>query len=163
MSQIIYLFSGQILPFLFLLCGSRPFNKLTTETVESASLPLQGINDIHGCDGLSASMLCVSDCISNHILQKHFQYSSGLLVDHSRDTFHAASPGETSDGWLGDTLNVIAQHFSVALGSSNSFAALAQTFASLTASSWCCCAHCVVCLDYERLTAVCRETTVVVF
>ena len=46
---------------------------LAAEAVQGASLPLQGIHHIEGCDCLAACVLCVGDGVSDDILQEHLQ------------------------------------------------------------------------------------------
>ena len=45
--------------------GDRMVN-LTTETVESATLSLEGIDDIKSSDGLASSVFSVSDSVLNN-------------------------------------------------------------------------------------------------
>ena len=102
---------------------------LTTKSVEGASLALQSVDNVHGCDGLPLGVFSVGNSVTDHVLQEHFENTAGLLVDEARDTLHAATASQTTDGWLGDALDVIAQDFPVALGTS-----LPETFASLSTS-----------------------------
>lgn len=41
-----------------------------TETVEGAALPLESVDDVHGGDGLAASVLGVGDGIANNVLEE---------------------------------------------------------------------------------------------
>ena len=91
---------------------------LSTETVQGAALAFQGVDDVQGGDGLPLGVLGVGDSITDDVLQEHFQYAAGFLVDETRDTLHTTTAGKTTDGWLGDTLDVISQDFSVPLGAS---------------------------------------------
>ena len=75
-------------------------------------------------------MLSVCDSISDHILKEYFENSSGLLIDQSRDSLHSTSSCQTSDGRLGDALDIISQHLPVPLGSS-----LSESFSSFASSS----------------------------
>ena len=50
-------------------------------------------------------------------------------LDESRDSFHATSSGQSSDGWLGDALDVVSQDLSVTLGAS-----LSESLASFSSS-----------------------------
>ena len=102
---------------------------LSTETVESASLALQGEDNVHGCDSLSASVLGVSDGVADDVLEEDLEDTSSLFVDGTRDTLDTSSSGESADGRLGDTLDVIAKYLSVALGSG-----LAESLSSLSSS-----------------------------
>ena len=91
---------------------------LTSESVESASLSLEGIDDIKSSDSLAASVLSVGDSITDDVLKEDLEYSSGLLVDESRDSLDSSSSCETADSRLGDSLDVITQDLSVTLGAS---------------------------------------------
>nr|DAD32047.1 TPA_asm: hypothetical protein HUJ06_010898 [Nelumbo nucifera] len=43
---------------------------LTTEPIESHALPLESIDDVHGSDSLSTSVLCVGDGITNDVFEE---------------------------------------------------------------------------------------------
>merc|ERR1712156_602532 len=81
--------------------------KLSSESIKSASLSLQRIDDIHCCNRLPLGMFSVGNCITNDIFQEDFQNSSGFFVDKSRDSFHSSSSCQSTDSWFGDTLDVI--------------------------------------------------------
>jgi len=53
-----------------------------------------------------------------------------LFVDHGRNTLDTTSSCETSDGRLGDTLDVVSQNLPVSLGTT-----LAEALATFAASS----------------------------
>jgi hypothetical protein len=59
-------FVGKI--FAELIFGTR--GRLTTETVESAALALECVDDIHGGDGLSLGVLAVGDGVTDHVLEE---------------------------------------------------------------------------------------------
>ena len=101
---------------------------LASESVQCSALSLQSIDNIHGCDSLPLGVLSVGDGISDHVLKENLQNTSGLLIDQSRDSLHTTSSCQTSDGRLGDSLDVISQHFPVPLGSS--FSKSLSSFAS---------------------------------
>jgi hypothetical protein len=103
--------------------------ELTAESVESAALTLQSIDDVHGGDGLSLGVLGVGDGITDDILEEDLEDAAGLFVDEARDTFDTASTRETTDGGLGDTLDVITQHFAMTFGAS-----LSEALSSFAAS-----------------------------
>ncbi|KAK9282805.1 hypothetical protein L1049_011027 [Liquidambar formosana] len=69
---------------------------LTAEPVQSPSLPLESIDDVHGRHGLAASMLGVGHGVSDHVLEEDLEDSTGFLVDQTADTLHASSTGQTS-------------------------------------------------------------------
>ena len=102
---------------------------LAAETVQSASLALQSIDNVHGSDGLSLGVLGVSNSISDHVLQKHLKNTTGLFVDETGDTLHTTTASQTTDGGLGDSLDVVTKDLPVPLGTS-----LAETFASFSTS-----------------------------
>ena len=83
---------------------------LTSESVQSTSLPFQSIDDIHGGDGLPLGMLGVGDSIPDHVLQEDLQHAPGLLIDEATDPLDATSACQASDGRLGNPLNVVTQH-----------------------------------------------------
>ena len=64
---------------------------LSAESVEGTSLTFQGVDDVHGGDGLSLGVLSVGDCITDHVLQENLEYTSSLFIDESRDTFNSTS------------------------------------------------------------------------
>ena len=50
-----------------------------------------------------------------NVFQEAFENTTGLLVDQTRDTLDTASTSETTDGGLGDALDVVAQDLAVTL------------------------------------------------
>uniref|UniRef100_A0A8R7P195 Uncharacterized protein n=1 Tax=Triticum urartu TaxID=4572 RepID=A0A8R7P195_TRIUA len=101
---------------------------LAAEAVEGAALALEGVDDVHGGDGLAAGVLRVGDGVADDVLEEDLEHAAGLLVDEPRDALHAAPPRQAPDRRLGDALDVVAQHLPVALGAS-----LAEPLASLAA------------------------------
>ena len=81
-------------------------------------MALQSIDDIHGSDGLSLGMLGVSDGISDDIFKEDLEDTAGLFIDEAGDTLDTTTASETANGRLGDTLDVITQHFAMTLGAS---------------------------------------------
>ena len=61
---------------------SRQIN-LSPKAVKGASLPLEGIHNIHGGDSLPLGVLSVGDSVPDDVLQEHFQDASGLLVNEA--------------------------------------------------------------------------------
>ena len=78
--------------------------ELAAEAVEGAALPLEGVDHVHGGDGLPLGVLGVGDGVADHVLEEDFEDASGLLVDEAGDPLDAAPPGEVPDGVLGDAL-----------------------------------------------------------
>ena len=81
-------------------------------------MPLQGIDDIHSSDGLPLSVFGIGDSISDHVLEEYLEDSTGLLIDEPRDPLDSSPPRKTTDGRLGDALDVVPQHLTVTLGTS---------------------------------------------
>ena len=114
-------------PSFWLCCVS--WGSLTAESVEGTSLALQSVDNVHGGDGLSFCVLGVGDGVTDDVLKEDLQYTAGLLVDEARDTLDTTTAGKTTDGWLGDTLDVITQHLPVSLSAS-----LSKTLSSFSTS-----------------------------
>ena len=53
------------------MCLDEKQNHLTAEAVEGTSLAFQGVDDVHGGDGLPLGVLGVGDGIPDDILQKY--------------------------------------------------------------------------------------------
>ena len=102
---------------------------LASKTVESASLSLEGVDNIQRSDGLSASVLSVGDSITDDVLEEHLQDTSGLLIDEARNALDTTSASQSADSRLGDALDVVSQDLSVSLGT-----ALSQSFSSFSSA-----------------------------
>ena len=103
--------------------------RLSTESVEGSSLAFQGVHDIECGDGLSLGMLGVGDGITDDVFQENLEDTTGFFVDQAGDTLDTTSASQSSDGGLGDSLDVITKNLSVTLGASFS-----QSLSSLTTS-----------------------------
>ena len=112
---------------------------LTTESVEGTSLSLQGIYDVHRRHCFPLSVLRISDRVSDDVFQENLQYSTGLLIDEAGDTLDTTSAGKTTDGWLGDTLDVITEYLPVTLSAS-----LSESLSSFTTSRHDCFSECKI-------------------
>jgi len=99
-------------------------------------LPLEGVDDIERGDGLALGVLGVGDGVTDDTLEEGLEHTAGLLVDHGRDTLDTTTTGETADGGLGDTLDVVAQDLAVTLGTALS-EALATFAAWRVMLVWC--------------------------
>ena len=88
-------------------------DRLTTESVQGTSLTLQGIDDVHGSDGLALGVFRVGDGIADDVLKEDLEHAAGLLVDQAGDTLDTATTGQTANGRLGDALDVVAQDFTI--------------------------------------------------
>ena len=107
----------------------REVYNLSAEAVEGLALALEGVDDVHGGDGLAASVLGVGDGITDDVLEEDLEDTAGLLVDEAGDALDTATTGETADGGLGDALDVVAKDLAVTLG-----AALSESLASFSTS-----------------------------
>ena len=103
-----------------------PRGRLASETVESAALALEGVDDVHGGDGLAAGVLGVGDGVTDDVLEEDLEDTAGLFIDHAGDALDTTTASQTADGGLGDALDVVAKNLAVTLG-----AALAQSLTSL--------------------------------
>mmetsp|Transcript_10602 Transcript_10602/g.18054 ORF Transcript_10602/g.18054 Transcript_10602/m.18054 type:complete len:129 (-) Transcript_10602:63-449(-) len=99
-------------------CYEVTTDNLSAETVEGLSLTLEGVDDIHGGDSLTASMLGVGNRVTDDILKEDLEHTTGLLVDETGDTLDTTTTSETADSGLGDTLDVVAKDLAVTLGAS---------------------------------------------
>ena len=73
-------------------------------------------------------MLSVGDGVTDDTLEEGLENTTGLLVDHGGDTLDTTTTCETTDGGLGDTLDVVAKNLAVTLGTT-----LAEALAALAA------------------------------
>ena len=106
--------------------------RLATEAVEGAALALEGVDDVHGGDGLAARVLGVGDGVTDDGLHEGLEDTAGLLVDQAGDALDATTASQAADGRLGDALDVVPEHLAVALGAS-----LSEPLASLSTSGHC--------------------------
>ena len=99
-------------------CYKVTTDNLSAETVEGLSLTLECVDDIHSDDSLTASMLGVSDRVTDDVLKEDLEHTTGLLVDETGDTLDTTTTSETADSGLGDTLDVVAKDLTVTLSAS---------------------------------------------
>merc|ERR1719192_1218371 len=90
----------------------------SSKAVESPALPLEGVHHVHGSHGLPLGVLGVGHRVPDHVLQEDLQYTTSLFVDEPRDPLDAAPPSQTSNGGLGDALDIVTKNLPVSLGSS---------------------------------------------
>ena len=105
-------------------------NFLTSESVQGAALPLEGIDNIHGGDGLPLGVFSVGDGITDDVFQENLEDTSGFFVDQARDTLDTTTTSQTADGGLGDALDVVTENLPVTLGAS-----LSESLSSFSTSS----------------------------
>jgi len=92
-------------------------------------LTLKSIDDIHGGDSLALGVLGVGYGITDDVLEEYLEDTTGLFVDKTGDTLHSTTTCETTDCWLGDSLDVITKYFTMTLGAS-----LSESLSSFTSS-----------------------------
>ena len=111
--------------------SGKPYARscLASESVQGASLALEGIHHVHGSHSLAASMLGVGDSITDDVLEEDLEHRAGLLVDEARDALDTTAASEAANGRLGDTLDVITENLTMTLGAS-----LFESFTSLSTS-----------------------------
>ena len=102
---------------------------LTTKAVEGAALAFEGVDDVHGSDGLPLGVFGVGDGVADDVLKEHLEDTTGLFVDQAGDTLDSTTTGQTTDGRLGDTLDVITKYLTMTLSAS-----LSESLASLSTS-----------------------------
>ena len=98
-------------------------------TVQGLSLTTQSVDDIHGGDSLAAGVFSVSDRVTNDVFQEDLQDSSCFFVDQSGDTLDTPTTRQTTNGWFGDSLDIVTKDLSVTLGT-----ALAQSFSAFASA-----------------------------
>ena len=99
-------------------------------------MPLERVDNIQRGDRLAFGVFGVGDSITDDALEEGLENTTGLLVDHGRDTLDTATTSETADGGLGDTLDVVAKNLAVTLGAA--FAETLATFSAWKASQYAC-------------------------
>ena len=70
-------------------------------------MSLEGVDDVEGGDGLALGVLSVGDGVTNDTLEEGLEDTTGLFVNHGRDTLDTTTACETTDSGLGDTLDVV--------------------------------------------------------
>ena len=112
-------------------CTSEAID-LAAETVQGAALALERVDDIHGGDGLSASVLGVGHGITDDVLEEHLEDTAGLFVDETGDALDTTTASETADRRLRDALDVVTENLAVTLG-----AALSESLTTFTSARHC--------------------------
>jgi hypothetical protein len=93
-------------------------------------LTLESVDNIERGDSLSLCVLSVGDGVTDDTLEEGLEDTAGLLVDHGRDTLDTTTTSKTSDGWLGDSLDVVTQDLAMTLGTT-----LAESLSAFAACS----------------------------
>jgi len=69
--------------------------------------------------------------VATYTLEEVFQNSTSLLVNETRDALDTTTTSEAANSRLGNALNVVAQNFAMALGTS-----LSETLATFSTASY---------------------------
>lgn len=107
---------------------------LAAETVKGTALSFQRIHDVHRSDGLPFGMFGVRYGVAYDVLEEYLEDASRFFVYQAGYSLHAAASRQSSDGRLGDALDIVTQHLTMTLR-----AALSQTFATFTTACHFCC------------------------
>src|SRR5271169_6874699 len=110
----------------------RALVRLASESVQSATLALERVHDVHGGDGLSLGVLGVRDGVADDVLEEDLEHSTSLFVDQTGDALDSATTGETADGRLCDALDVVTKNLAMTLR-----APLAESLSSFASSRHC--------------------------
>ena len=102
---------------------------LGAETVDGASLALQGIHDVEGRYSFPVSMLGVGNCVTHNRFQEALEDSPHFGVDEGGDPFDSTSSGQSTNRRLSNASDGILHHLAVSLRAS-----LAESFAAFTSS-----------------------------
>jgi hypothetical protein len=83
-------------------------------------------------------MFSVGDSVTDDTFEEGFEDSTGLFVDHGRDTLDTATASKTTDSGLGDALDVVSKNLAVTLSSTfaEALAAFATYEESVRMSLW---------------------------
>ena len=79
-------------------------------------MSLKGVDNVERSDGLSLGVFSVCDSITDDTFEEGLEDTTGLFVDHGRDTLDTTTACQTTDSRLGDTLDVVPQNLTVTLG-----------------------------------------------
>ena len=102
---------------------------LAAKSVQSTSLAFESVHHIHGRNGLSLGVLGVGHSITDDILEENFENSTGLFVDEARDSLDTATASKTTDGRLGNALDIVSQNLTMTFSTS-----FPETFTSFSSS-----------------------------
>ena len=109
--------------------GRKEQQRLSSETVQSLALALEGIDNVQGSHSFALGVLGVGDGITDDVLEEDLEDTTGLFVDKSTDALDTTAACKTANGGLGNALDVIPKDFAVTLRAS-----LAKSLSSFTAS-----------------------------
>ena len=112
-------------------CKAPSSSASAAETVEGATLSLEGVDDVESSNGLSLGVFSVSDGVTDDALEEVAEDGPGLLVDERADSLDTTATSESADGGLSDAHDsVLNGLLGVTLGAN-----LAVAFTTFTSSS----------------------------
>ena len=94
---------------------------LCAEAVERLALALKSVDHVECGHGLSAGMLSVANGVADNVSKERLQDTAGLFVHHSGDALDSTTTGKTTDGRLGDSLDVVTHDLAMTLGTFSRF------------------------------------------
>jgi hypothetical protein len=100
---------------------------LAAKAIQGTALSLEGVDHVHGCNRLALGVLAVGNRVANDVFQEELQDATHFLINEARNAFDTASTSQSTNGWFRDALDVIAEHFAMALRTT-----LSQTFATFS-------------------------------
>jgi hypothetical protein len=107
--------------------GKDCASSLLTESIQSAALALESVNDIHGNYSLTPRMLGVCNRVADDRFKEDLEDVAGLVIDKAGDALNAPAARQPTDSRLRNALNIVAQDLAMALG-----AALPEALSSLS-------------------------------
>ena len=110
----------------------KGYSKLlhVTETINSRSVALQGIDNVHSGNCLTVRVLGVGSSITEDTLEELTEGITSLLIDLTGNTLDSTTTGDTTKGGLGDSVDGILDGLTV----NSSGSSLSETLTSLTTS-----------------------------
>ena len=103
--------------------------RLSSKTVQSLALALEGIDNVQGSHSFALGVLGVGDGITDDVLEEDLEDTAGLFINEATDALDTTTACKTANGGLGNALDVIPKDFAVTLRAS-----LAKSLSSFTAS-----------------------------
>lgn len=84
------------------------------KAVQRLSVAFKCVNDVHGGNRFSSTVLRVHDGIPDDVLQENFQNSAGFVVHETTDAFYATASGKPANGWFCYSFNAVMSNFLMA-------------------------------------------------
>jgi len=94
-------------------------------------MAFERVDNIHDSDRVTADVLSVGNWVTDYVFKEDHEHITGFLVDKASDTLDTTMTRETTDGGLGNALDVVVKDFVMPLGAS-----LSKTFASFSANRY---------------------------